>query len=248
MKRKQSFSLFLLAICFSASLFSDAKAIGPAPDPADAKAVITDYINAVGGMDAIKKINSRKDSGTFSVQGMSLPMTQKYMAPNKFLQSVTMNGTTVAKTVFDGEKGYQEQMGNHVDIGSNEMTDMKMRAFAILQATYLTNDAYKLSLLGTEKVDDKDTYKILVTMPSGDADTEYYDKATKFLVKQVLTKTVSGQTVLLTYNYSDYRKAGSITTSFKQSLSISSGALNQSIDINLSDVKVNEDVAATDFM
>ena len=247
MKRKQSLALFLLVGCLSTSLFSSAENINPAPDPADAKAVVTDYINAIGGLDAIKKISSLNNTGTFSAQGMQFPVTQKYMAPNKILQAVTMNGTTVAKTVFDGEKGYQEQMGNHMDIGTNEMSDMKMRTSAIPQVTYLTNTAYKLSLLGTEKVEDKEAYKILVTMPSGDMDTEYYDKSTKFLIKQVLAKTVSGQTVAVTYNYSDYRKAGDILTSFKQTLNISSGAINQSIDITLSDVKVNEDVTATDF-
>lgn len=244
---KQSPALFLLLLSLGTSLFSMAKEARLMPEPADGKAVVTDYINAIGGMEAIKKINSLKDSGSFSVQGMALPMSQKFMAPNKTLQTVSMNGMSVAKTVFNGEKGYQEQMGNRVDMSATELADKKTQTSVIPQVDYLTNNSYKLSLQGSEKVNDKDAYKVLVTMPSGDVDTEYYDKATKLLVKQTLAKTVAGQSATVTYDYSDYRKVNDVLISYKQTLTVAAGPINQAIDILLSDITVNEGVTAADF-
>ena len=171
MKYKHKLIPFLLIICLSNPFFSGAKAIGATPDPTDAKAVLTDYLNAIGGMDAIKKVTSLLDTGSFSVQGMQLPMVQKSKAPNKMLQLVNMNGTTVAKTVFNGTKGYSEQMGNHTDMGDTEMADMKVRSSVIPQVDHLTNSAFKLSLPGSEKVDDADAYKVLIPMPSGTTQT-----------------------------------------------------------------------------
>ena len=84
-------------------------------------------------------------------------------------------------------------------------------------------------------------------MPSGSVDTEYYDMATKLLLKQVLEKNVAGQSVMATYLFNDYRKAGDVLLSYKQTLSVAAGAINQSIDITLSDIKVNEGVTDADF-
>jgi zinc protease len=244
---KQSLIPFFLFAFLAVSLFSGATDIKTMPDPADGKAVVTDYINAIGGLDAIKKISSLKDTGSFSVQGMTFPVVQKHLAPNKTLQIVTMNGTTVGKSVFDGSKGYTEQMGTRMDMGEAEMADMKTHTSVIPQADYLTSSDYKLSLLGSEKVDNEDTYKILVTTPSGTTDTEYYSKASKLLIKQIVTKTVNGQTITITNSFNDYRKTGAVLLPYKQSVTVASGAINQSIDIAFSDMKINEGVSAADF-
>ena len=215
----------------------------------DAKAIITDYVNAIGGAAAIKKVNSTSATGTLSVQGMSLDVKQERLAPNKTLQTIVMNGNTVGKTVFNGNKGYQEQMGNHIDMTDEDITDMKMQTSIIPQTDYLTNSNYKLATQDIEKINNSDAYKVLVTMPSGKTDTEFYDVASKLLVKQIVTRTTSGQTVLATYGFSDYRKAGDadVLMPYNLNVTIASGAMNQSIDILLKEVKVNEGVTDADF-
>ncbi len=213
----------------------------------DAKAIVTDYINTIGGADAIKKINSTSATGTLSVQGMSLDVKQARLAPNKTLQTIIMNGNTVGKTVFNGEKGYQEQMGNRVDMTDEDIADMKMQTSVIPQTDYLSNPNYKLSTQDIEKVNDADAYKVLVVMPSGKTDTEYYDVASKLLVKQIVTRSVNGQSVLATYGFSDYRKTGDVLLPYKLDISIASGAMTQSIDISLNEVKINEGVTDADF-
>ena len=213
----------------------------------DAKAIVTDYINAIGGMDAVTKLNSINATGNLSVQGMLLDVTQKQMAPNKTLQVVTMNGTTAGKTVFDGTKGYAEQMGNKVDMNDEEMSDLKANTLLVEQANYLTGSVFKLSVLGIDTVNGSNAYKVAITTPSGKTNTEYYDVASKLLVKKSAERTVNGQTVSTTYQYSDYKKAGDVTMPYTLGVSVAAGAMNQAFTIVLTDIKVNEGVTDADF-
>lgn len=253
-KLLNSFLLLLLAVCLNTMLVANVQAAGftqdntqnKMPNP-DGKTVVSDYIQAIGGVDAVKKLNSTSSTGTLSVQGMSLDVTQKRMAPNKTSQVIVMNGQTVGKTVFNGTKGYQEQMSNRMDMTDDQMADMKLQTAIIPQVDYVSNSNYKLSVLGTEKVNNADAYKLLVTMPSGKADTEFYDVASKLLVKQIISRSMNGQDAMATYEFSDYKKVGDVMLPYKLSLSIASGAMNQSIDITLTDIKINEGVTDADF-
>lgn len=212
-----------------------------------AETIVADYITAIGGMDAVKKLNSVLDSGTLTVQGNTLQVVQKKMVPGKMLQVVTMNGNTVGKTVFDGTKGYTEQMGNRTDMGETDMSDLKSQTSLIEQVDYLTNKAYKMAVIGTEKLNGADAYKLLVTMPSGKTDTEYYDVATKLLLQKTMANSVNGQDFTTTNKFSNYKKVGSVLLPYTLTAEISAGAMNQSFDILLTSIQVNEGVTAADF-
>lgn len=253
-KLSNSFLLFVLAMCLNAMLVGNVQAAGftsdethnKMPSP-DGKTVVSDYIKAIGGIDAVKKVNSTNATGSLSVQGMSLDITQKKMAPNKLVQNIVMNGQTVGKTLFDGTKGYQEQMGNRRDMTDEDVADMKAQTAIVPQVDYLSNPNYKLSVLGTEKVNNADAYKLLVTTPSGKADTEFYDVASKLLVKQILSRSTNGQQATITYEFGDYKKVNDVMLPAKVSMGIAAGEMNQSIDITFTDMKVNEGVTDADF-
>ena len=148
--------LFLMIACLGVSLMSNAKVhhgvpADSTPVTIDARTIVSNYIMAIGGIDAVRKINSINSTGTFSVQGMALPVTQKRLLPNKTFQAVSMNGTTVAKTVFNGTKGYEEQMGNRTDMTEEEMADMKTQTAIIPQVDYITNRRLQAVAAGHRK-------------------------------------------------------------------------------------------------
>lgn len=213
----------------------------------EAKAIIKDYITAIGGADAIKKLNSIASTGNLSVQGATLDVTQKEMAPNRTAQIITMGGNTVGKTVFNGTKGYTEQMGNRADMGEEDITDMKQQTSLIEQTDYLTNPAYKLAVQGIDTVNGSAAYKVAVTKPSGKTDVEYYDVASTLLVQKDVSRTVSGQTISSVYQFSNYKKTGDVQLPYAIGLTVSSGAMSQTLNITLTDMKVNEGVTAADF-
>lgn len=213
----------------------------------DAKTIINDYLNTIGGVEALKKVSSINTSMEMEMQGMTLNVQDKKLAPNLSLTTVSMNGNVVSKELYNGETGYREQMGNKTDLNKEDLEDMKAATSLFPQIDYLSNPNIKLNVAGVEKIDGKDAYKVQVTLPSGKQKTEYYDVNSKLLLQDEEPMSANGMTISKTEEYSDYKKAGDIMLPYKYSVSISAGGQEQSFEMNVKDVKINEGVTAEDF-
>jgi len=221
-----------------------AAAAVPAAKAAD---IITNYINAVGGADALKKVTSVSETMTMAVQGMSLNVVEKKMAPNKDVMTVSMGANVVMKSLFDGEKGYEQQGPSKKDMAADDIAQKKVFTSLTEQLDYLTNPAFKLVVKGVQKVAGSDAYQIDVTDPTGKTSTEYYDLTSKLLVKSENTSGSGDNSQVQTMELSDYRKVGNVSFPYKQALTISAGGQSQNIVMTVSDVKINEGVTADDF-
>ncbi len=209
--------------------------------------VLNDYIKAVGGTDELKKVNSIFATMTMQMQGMSLQIQSKTMTPNMEAMTMSMGGNVVMKSSFNGTTGYQQQMGNKKDMTPEEIKEKNFVTGLFEQIDYLKNPAFKAEVKGAEKVNGSDAYKLLITYPDGTVKTEYYDIASKLLVKKEDAKTTNSVTVTTTQEFSDYRKVGSIMYPYTQTLTISANGQQQVLEMKASDVKLNEGVTAADF-
>jgi zinc protease len=209
--------------------------------------IIRKYIAAIGGEEELKKISSLNIVGSVSVQGMTLNMSEKKMAPNLELTEMVM-GTSqvVVHEVFDGKTGYQSQMGQKKDMTSEEISGKKDEKGVFPQLFY-NDGSYKMEVAGTASVSGNDAYKVKITGPSGNLTTQYYDVKSGLLLKEESTSKEDGQDVTQSIEYSDYRKVGAILLSFKNALTIQAGGGSQEINILLKEVKINEGVSAADF-
>jgi zinc protease len=212
----------------------------------DAKTVINDYLKAIGGVDELKKIKSVVVTMGMEMQGMNLDVEQKKMLPNLEVTTVKMQGNVVNKTLFDGATGFEEQMGQKKPMSDEDVKDKMSQTTLFDQADYLT-PSYKLQVVGTEKVNGKDAYKVSVTTPSGKTQTEYYDAQSKLLVRLDKDAVANNMTVSNTVEFGDYKKLGNILIPYKQKVTVSAGGQEQSFEMNVKDVKVNEGVTAADF-
>ncbi len=212
----------------------------------DAKTIINDYLKAIGGIDELKKIKTLYTKMSMSMQGMELNVETKKMTPNKELATVSMQGNIVSKSLFNGSTGYQEQMGNKVEITGDDLNDKKVQTSIFAQVDYLSN-AFKIEVKGIEKLNNNDVYKLIVTKPSGKTQTEYYDVNSKLLVKEEETIHTNNMELLKTIELSEYKKAGNILLPYKQSVSVSSAGQEQAFDMNVTDAKINEAVHVEDF-
>jgi zinc protease len=212
--------------------------------------VIKGYIDAIGGAAELNKVTSYDATMTMTMaamQGTVLNVSEKKMAPNKEMMSVTMNGNVVMKSAFDGDKGYQAQMGNKKDMAADEVAQKKVFTSLTEQLDYLNNPAFKLTVKGIQKVNGADAYQVDVTDPTGKISTEYYDVKSKLLVKNEST-TVSGtNSIMQTLELGDYRKVGNVMFPFKQTLTQSAGGQDQTFTMTVSDIKLNTGVTADDF-
>jgi len=209
--------------------------------------IIKNYIEAIGGEGEVKKVTSYDATMTMAMQGMTLAVDQKRMAPNKELMSVSMGGNVLMKSVFDGEKGYQQQMSKKQDYAADEIAQKKFVTSVTEQLDYLNNPAFKLVLKGIQKVNGSDAYQVSVTDPTGKVSSEYYDVKSKLLVKNENTTNANGVAASQTLEYSDYRKVGKILFPYKQVLTVSAGGQDQALVMTVTDVKLNTGVTAEDF-
>ncbi|HEY5326544.1 MAG TPA: hypothetical protein VIJ27_06055, partial [Mucilaginibacter sp.] len=209
--------------------------------------IIKNYIDATGGAAELGKITSIDATLSMSMQGMALNVSEKKLAPNKDVTTITMGSNVVMKSAFDGDKGYQVQMGNKRDMTADEIAQKKAFTSLTQQLDYLNNPAFKLAVKGIQKVNGADAYQVDVTDPAGKTSTEYYDVKSKLLVKNESTTTTGNNTVMQTLELSDYRKVGNIMFPYKQAITVSAGGQDQSFVMNVTDVKLNTGVTADDF-
>ena len=213
----------------------------------DAKAVINNYLSAIGGTEALKKVSTTWMKKTLNVQGMSLTVDQKDMVPNKSLIIAYMGGNVVQKQVFDGTTGYEERGGQKANLPEDQLKAKKAYTSMFEQLDYLNGTAFKITAKGISKVNGKDAYAIDVTTPSGKTQTEYYDLVSKLLVRSESALEMNGVPVNQTSDFSDYRKVGAVLIPYKFTQTVEAAGQQQSMEFITTEVKLNEGVKAEDF-
>jgi outer membrane lipoprotein-sorting protein len=147
---------------------------------------------------------------------------------------------------FNGETGYQMQMGNKQDLSEDELMEYK-ETKGIVPQLYYKQNGFRLEVTGIDKVGDKDAYKIKVTSPSGKTTTEYYDVSTGYLLREEKTINAGGQELQQTIDNNNYSKEGSIIIPHSVSISVQAPQGSQDFTIEIKEVKFNEGVTADDF-
>lgn len=209
--------------------------------------VLAAYIKAAGGSEEIKKVNSIFATMSMQMQGMDLQVIMKTMVPNMESMTMSMGGNTVMKSSFNGTAGYQQQMGNKKDMTPDEIKEKNQVTGIFEQLDYLSNPAFKSVVKGTEKVNGSDAYKLEITYPDSSLKTEYYDVASKLLVKKEQVKATANVNVTTTQEYGDYRKLGAIMYPYAQTVTIAANGQQQVLEMKATEVKINEGVTAADF-
>ncbi|MGC4234665.1 MAG: insulinase family protein [Niabella sp.] len=207
-----------------------------------AQGVIDKYIAAIGGKDALSKVNTLSCDVSMSVGGQTIGGVMKKSAPNKSLMHLSMQGMTVMKQVYNGKTGYQEQMGQKKEMGADELTvysDIK----GIFDQVYYSTEGFQLSAPTAEKVNGEDAYKIVVTKPGGKVSTEYYAVKTGLLIREESKIKAGGQEIEQSMDFGDYTAVGGI----KLPGSMTQSVMGQSLELTMSNYKINEGVTDKDF-
>lgn len=167
-------------------------------------------------------------------QGTPLVLTSKLASPNKSSSILTAMGMVFQKSVFDGEKGYQEAQGNRKEMTSEEVEKAK-------KATVPFDDLANKNgtLLRIEPIDGSNAFVIKIN------DTEvFYDTTTGLKVKEVKTvKTPDGNEMTVPTSYADYKEVNGVK--FPHSISLKSGPMD--LNFTVQEIKINEGVTDEDF-
>lgn len=201
--------------------------------------VLKNYVKAIGGEKVIKSIKDIKtvSKGKVSVSGQEIPITMTEMkkAPLNYAQKIEGMGMVLNKQVFDGTNGYVEANGQKMDFTPEQVASVK--AGADIYA-YLTPEKYgtERKLVGIEKVNGKDAYKIEATT-AGEKAMQFFDVATGYLVKESSAK--SG-----TVEYSNYKDVGN---GYFVAHTLSSVAQGMNVSLEVEEVSINKGIDDSNF-
>lgn len=188
------------------------------------------------------------NNAVLSIAG-DIDIAQTKELVNAYLEAMTMSmdGNPVMKTRFNGTAGYQEQMSQKKAMTPEEIKEKNAVTNLFEQLDYVKNPVFKAEVKGVEKVNGSDAYKLVITYPTGKTKTEFYDVASKLLVKTEEATTANNMTISNTVEFADYKRVGAILFPHTQTLTVSAGGQQQVMEMKAQSVKVNEGVTTTDF-
>ncbi|MGB7785590.1 MAG: pitrilysin family protein [Salinimicrobium sp.] len=199
-----------------------------------AQKVFAKYIEAIGGKDAVENVESLLFIAEGQVQGMTMNLKAIATREGMSANIVSVGGAVMQKQVFNGTEGYTMARGQKIPYTEEQIAAAKAESTPFPELT-----AENATLEGIESVNGEDAYAVKMD----ESTFNYYSTETGLKVKQVKIAGQAPQTMRIPLTYGDYSevKGVMIPHSIHQELP------QMTIDLNVTDVKINEGVSDEDF-
>lgn len=176
--------------------------------------VIGKTIQAMGGLEKIKAVKSARMTGKMSLgQGIEAPVVIEVKRPKAMRLDITVQGM-VGSQAYDGARGWtlmpftgsktpQEMAPDEVKLAEEQadldgpLVDYKEKGNTV-------------ELLGKEKVEGADAYKLKVTLKNGDVRTMYIDAEHFLPIKEEAKRTIRGTETETDTIIGDYKEVDGI--------------------------------------
>ena len=208
------------------------------PDGVSAQSILADYIDVIGGQDAINAIRSLEVSYNANFMGNELEAISINTAEEQ-KQIVKMGGNVLATVIVNASGAKVEQMGNSMDLPPEMAADMQAVIGIIPELKMMENESITVS--GIEEIDGQSAYALEMKGQSTTT-TTYYAVESGLKLKQTTVTEMMGQTQTQDSNYNDYKRFGSLL--IPSSTSVPLGP--QSVDATLGYVKINGEAVDTE--
>jgi outer membrane lipoprotein-sorting protein len=176
--------------------------------------ILAKNLKAKGGLDKIKAVKTMRMTGTMTVgPGMEAPFVLEQKRPNLFRMEFTIQGMTGVQA-FDGKVGWQlmpfQGRKDPEPLPEDAMKQVEEQADFDGPLVDYKAKGSTLELVGKEKVDGSDAYKLKLTLKSGDVRYIFLD-ADQFLEVRTEGKTnIRGTDVEAESTIGDYKDVGGL--------------------------------------
>jgi photosynthetic reaction center cytochrome c subunit len=220
----------------------------PAPEKEGAQAsgppaneLFEKYLKAIGGAEAVEKIDSRVMRGAITFGDRDVPIEIYSKAPDKRI-SITHTPDGDSVTAFDGHEGwlgspkhFHEMHGPDIDAASMD-ADLQFPA-------HLKQMFSKAEVRGEEKIGDSEVYLVVGRREGRTPLRLYFDEKSGLLVRLVRYGETPLGRLPTQIDYADYRDAGGVKTPFRWTLARPGGRFT----IQLTEAKENVPVDDAKF-
>jgi len=176
--------------------------------------IVAKNIQARGGLEKIKSIQSMRMTGTMRLGDERLPTTLELKRPNRSRWEFTLEGQTAIQA-FDGKTAWMimpfEGQTEPQIMTDQEAKDIEMQADVDGPLVDAAAKGNTIELVGKEKIDGGvEAWRLRITRKSGDSRDLYIDAKTYLQVLAVSRRTNAGQSVEIRSKIGDYRKVDGV--------------------------------------
>jgi outer membrane lipoprotein-sorting protein len=211
----------VLGLTASLALAGPSPAQTPAPTAPSAPAasltvdeIVAKNIQARGGLDKLKAVKSVRMTGHMTIgPGTEAPMVIEVKRPDKLRLDVTAQGMTLTQA-YDGKNGWQINPfagnKNAEPMSADELKEAAEQADMDGPLVDWKAKGHKVELVGKEKVEGTDVYKLRVTLKDGNVHYLYLDADSYLDIKAEAKRTVRGTEVETEQTIGDYKDVGGL--------------------------------------
>lgn len=209
--------------------------------------IIAKNIAAKGGLARIQGVKSVRMTGRMTIgPGIEAPMVLEMKRPGSHRMDITVQGM-VGTQAFDGAKGWMLMpfAGSKVP---QEMTadDLKLAEEQADMDGPLVDykkKGHSVELLGKEKIEGADAYKLKITFKNGTVRTTYIDAEHFLEVKDEARRTIRGTEMDLETIYGDYKEVDGMMFPFSVDQGVKGAPQRQKITVDKIELNVPLDDA-----
>jgi hypothetical protein len=178
-----------------------------------AEELIAKAINALGGEEALRALETEVVTGKVMVQGMELPFKMTKMRPDLLRTESEFQGVSIVQA-YDGEKAWtvNPMMGTQ---DPQDMPPMQEKAF-LQQADFdgplidYEKKGYTVEYIGEDEVEGTTVHHLKVDTHDDVVYDMYFDAEYFMLLKQSGTMAMEEQEVSMDTYFSDYKQVGEL--------------------------------------
>jgi outer membrane lipoprotein-sorting protein len=171
--------------------------------------IIQKHVDAIGGIDNWKKINTMKLIGTSNAGGTEIPITLIRQQGKGFKVEYTVNGMTGYTIITDKTGWNYSPFGGQTkaDVIPDETIKQSQDMLDITGPLidYKTK-GNKVTYLGKDDVEGTECHKLKVTYANGKEETIYIDASTYYHIKSVGKVKANDKETEQTSNYGNFQK------------------------------------------
>ncbi len=174
--------------------------------------LVAKNLAARGGLTKLKAVNTVRMTGTMSMGAMELPMVVEMKRPSNIRTEVTFQGSTSVQA-FDGKNAWVvPPMGDKQPLILPSEAAKQAAAQADIDGPFVDYKAKgsQVELVGKEKVDGRDAYKLKLAHPDGTAESYFLDAGSYLVIRVEAKRTIQGQPIEGESTIGDYEESGGV--------------------------------------
>ena len=170
--------------------------------------VIANHVNAIGGAENWKKVQSMKITGHVEVQGIEISFSQQAVNGKGFRIDAEFQGMQIIEICTPTKSWSQNPFGGKTSLEPNSEEEHKQRVDQLdIQNEFVDWKAKgsSVELLGKDEEDGNEYFKVRMTTKNGNSTIYFIDTKTYLIDKSKRTTKMQGQEMEVETKLLDYK-------------------------------------------